>query len=315
MGDGETFLAGKGLGRFFDLVMGGITMRNVQLVSVMAFLCVLVMSMGGLPIGNAQVLNTTDTVVVVDAIGTVVGPALDTNDGGTSASVVFQVDSFVVALRVTNSRFFAKVQAFWESSDCSGTPVILEEGGDTQLFTRVVVSQNVLGPNLLGKVFVEDPNATPRATTVQATFDRFTPSGCLGTNVVTTVVDTLEIMDLDALFTPPFHVGKGVKQGAQSYDLNGDGKADLVWRNTANGSVGVWLMNGTKIFSTEIIGGAPSHWEIKQVADVNGDGKADLVWRNTDNGDVGGWLMDGVNAPTTMGVVKSSVSLEWKIQP
>jgi len=109
-------------------------------------------------------------------------------------------------------------------------------------------------------------------------------------------------------------VGNDVKQGAQSYDLNGDGKADLVWRNTANGSVGVWLMNGTKIFSTEIIGGAPSNWEIKQVADVDGDGKADLVWRNTDNGDVGVWLMDGVNAPTTS-VIESSVSLEWEIQP
>ena len=105
-------------------------------------------------------------------------------------------------------------------------------------------------------------------------------------------------------------MGNDVKQGAQSYDLNGDGKADLVWRNTANGSVGVWLMNGAKIFSTEIIGGAPSNWEIKQVADVNGDGKADLVWRDTSTGDVGVWLMDGVKE-----VIASSVALEWEIQP
>jgi photosystem II stability/assembly factor-like uncharacterized protein len=27
-------------------------------------------------------------------------------------------------------------------------------------------------------------------------------------------------------------------------DLDGDGKADLVWRHTASGAVGVWLMNG-----------------------------------------------------------------------
>jgi hypothetical protein len=33
-------------------------------------------------------------------------------------------------------------------------------------------------------------------------------------------------------------------QIAATGDYNGDGKADLLWRNVVNGEVWVWLMNG-----------------------------------------------------------------------
>src|ERR1700736_507351 len=32
-------------------------------------------------------------------------------------------------------------------------------------------------------------------------------------------------------------------------DFNGDGKTDILWRST-NGSVGIWLMNGTQIMQS-----------------------------------------------------------------
>lgn len=73
--------------------------------------------------------------------------------------------------------------------------------------------------------------------------------------------------------------------GGQAYDLNGDGKADLLWRHKGNGVVAVWLMNEASVASTAFLGGMPSNWEIEQVADVNGDGKADVVWQNA-NGTV-----------------------------
>jgi hypothetical protein len=99
---------------------------------------------------------------------------------------------------------------------------------------------------------------------------------------------------------------------ATLYDLNGDGKADLVWRNTSDGAVGVWLMSGLTRGPTDIPGGAPTNWVIAGIGDVNDDGKADLIWRNTSTGDVGVWLMDGVNA-LTKDVIKTSVPLEWVI--
>jgi hypothetical protein len=48
------------------------------------------------------------------------------------------------------------------------------------------------------------------------------------------------------------------------YDLNGDRKADIVWRNTSTGDVGGWLMNGLTLGATDVIaGGVPFDWEIQ----------------------------------------------------
>ena len=47
-------------------------------------------------------------------------------------------------------------------------------------------------------------------------------------------------------------------------DLNGDGKADLVWRETDTGHVGAWLMNGLSTPTMGVIaGGVPLVWEIQ----------------------------------------------------
>jgi hypothetical protein len=44
-------------------------------------------------------------------------------------------------------------------------------------------------------------------------------------------------------------------------DFNGDGKNDLLWRNT-NGTVGMWLMNGTQ-FTPSSFGILPTSWTIQ----------------------------------------------------
>jgi len=47
-------------------------------------------------------------------------------------------------------------------------------------------------------------------------------------------------------------------------------------------------------------GGAPSPWNLKDVADVNGDGRADLIWHHGTTGQVVVWFLnaDGtVSAP------------------
>ena len=49
----------------------------------------------------------------------------------------------------------------------------------------------------------------------------------------------------------------------QVADVNGDGKADVVWQNTNSGTVAVWLMNGTVIEPVGFPGGAPTEWEIQ----------------------------------------------------
>ena len=99
--------------------------------------------------------------------------------------------------------------------------------------------------------------------------------------------------------------------GSTSYDFNGDGKADLVWRNTG-GTVAVWLLNGSTLLSSGIVSGVPSDWVIVGVGDVSGDGKSDLVWRNTSTGTVFVWLMNGVNIASSGS--PADVPLAWKIE-
>lgn len=78
------------------------------------------------------------------------------------------------------------------------------------------------------------------------------------------------------------------------HDLNGDGKADLVWQNDISHVVAIWLMNGANIGSFAFLGSVPTEWEIKGIGDVNGDGQADVVWKNARSHLVAIWFMNGL---------------------
>jgi probable HAF family extracellular repeat protein len=94
-------------------------------------------------------------------------------------------------------------------------------------------------------------------------------------------------------------------------DFNGDGKADILWRNSIDHSVVEWLMNGSAISGSgnTTFGGsaiAPdASWFVIEVADFNGDGRSDILWRHNSDGVFGQtsqWTMNGTtivssNAP------------------
>ena len=93
------------------------------------------------------------------------------------------------------------------------------------------------------------------------------------------------------------------------YDLNGDGKSDLLTQSTT-GATSVWLMNGITITSAaNLLANEPS-WSISHIADFNGDGKADILWRNT-NGAVAVWLMNGTTVISTMGLLAPNA--DWQV--
>ena len=54
---------------------------------------------------------------------------------------------------------------------------------------------------------------------------------------------------------------------AEVGDFNGDGKADILWRNSTDGTLGVWTMNGTAVQSTSLVSyhsnqaSAPATWQ------------------------------------------------------
>ena len=74
-------------------------------------------------------------------------------------------------------------------------------------------------------------------------------------------------------------------------DFNGDGRDDLIWRNT-DGTVTNWLGQANGGFAgnwADFDANANSSWQIAGVGDFNGDGRDDLIWRNT-NGALTNWL-------------------------
>jgi hypothetical protein len=97
-------------------------------------------------------------------------------------------------------------------------------------------------------------------------------------------------------------------------DFNGDGRADLLWRN-ANGNVIEWLgqPNGTfanNLAATYLLGNA---YDIIGTGDYNGDGRSDVLWRSNDNGNVFQWLGQSNGAFANNLVAVYQLSTDWQI--
>ena len=78
----------------------------------------------------------------------------------------------------------------------------------------------------------------------------------------------------------PIAVGIAGVARANPHDFNGHGMSDIAWRNTG-GDTATWLMNGTTVLSSGVLGLVPTTWSIVGQRDFDGDGKADLLWRDT----------------------------------
>jgi hypothetical protein len=98
-------------------------------------------------------------------------------------------------------------------------------------------------------------------------------------------------------------------------DLNGDGKPDLIWQNTA-GTVVVWYMggaDGSTYQSAKQLAGDSSAWKLIAAADLAGNGKADLIWQNT-TGTVVAWYMGGTDGSTFLSAKQlAGDSATWHI--
>ena len=93
-------------------------------------------------------------------------------------------------------------------------------------------------------------------------------------------------------------------------DFNGDGKSDILWRNTASGEVDIWHMNGTTLAGRRGGSRCLPNWQIQGTGDFNGDGKSDILWRNTTSGRSRYLAHERHHAPAAGGAV-ATLPLNW----
>jgi hypothetical protein len=102
-------------------------------------------------------------------------------------------------------------------------------------------------------------------------------------------------------------------------DFNGDGKPDILWRNTSTGQNYVWYMRGvngaTRASGSWIEIVADLSWTIVGAGDFNSEGKPDILWRNTATGQNYVWYMNGANGATRASGawIETVADLNWKI--
>src|SRR5436853_300385 len=104
-------------------------------------------------------------------------------------------------------------------------------------------------------------------------------------------------------------------QVAGTGDFDGDGEADILWRNAATGEHYIYFMDGKSIKPSEgYIRTIPDlRWQIAGVGDFDGDGKADIVWRHTATGENYLYPMNGTAIKPSEGYLRTVADTNWRI--
>ena len=91
-------------------------------------------------------------------------------------------------------------------------------------------------------------------------------------------------------------------------DFNGDGKSDILWRNSSTGANAIWKSASSS--SSLAVNTLDTAWKVAGVGDFNGDGIADILWRNSSTGANSIWK--SANSATPQGVAALS-NLAWQV--
>jgi hypothetical protein len=76
-------------------------------------------------------------------------------------------------------------------------------------------------------------------------------------------------------------------------DFNGDGRDDILWRNSTTGQLSDWLGQANGGFAgndANAFAQVPNEWKVIGTGDFKGDGRDDILWRNGATGQLSDWL-------------------------
>jgi hypothetical protein len=97
-------------------------------------------------------------------------------------------------------------------------------------------------------------------------------------------------------------------------DFDGDGRMDILWRNSATGQNYIYLMNGTVIAGEGYIRTvADQAWQVAGIGDFDGDGKDDILWRRASSGENYVFPMDGLGVRPNEGYLRTVADAGWQV--
>lgn len=92
-------------------------------------------------------------------------------------------------------------------------------------------------------------------------------------------------------------------------DMDGDGWADVLWRNETSGANTLWTMNGrTRLGGSALATQADLNLAIRGVADFDGDARGDILWRSETAATTSIWF-----SGTTQVAVSPTQPLGWSV--
>jgi hypothetical protein len=98
-------------------------------------------------------------------------------------------------------------------------------------------------------------------------------------------------------------------------DFNFDFISDIVWHNTVDNRISVWLMNGSQplVQGPDIAGPTGDGWAVITALDMNFDGMADVLWYNSDKDLIAVWLMNGTRLLAAGPPIAGPIGVGWKV--
>lgn len=161
--------------------------------AMIALLCLLIFATAA----SAQALKPARNLVVVDAIGAVIGAVLDLpSDYGMAASTALLYDGYAIPVIVseTGMRALNGGVLLYESADCSG-PALLPPASMGMAAAFV---------DMGGALWVGNPSETPVTRLIRARSSG--PGDCSATTLTTDTVSALNLGNVATLYPPPYRI-------------------------------------------------------------------------------------------------------------
>jgi len=103
-------------------------------------------------------------------------------------------------------------------------------------------------------------------------------------------------------------------QIAGTGDFDGDGRADILWRNAATGENYIYLMSGTSIIGEGYLRTVSDlDWKVAGVGDFDGDGRDDILWRNATSGENYVYFMNSLSIANE-GYLRTVADTRWEVK-